>query len=208
MNFNDPSSILLHVGILVAATAFAFYYWKANNKRLQAWRDFANQHGWEYSETGGTFRVWGFHRGISFSMHTEHRRSGKSSQLYTVVRLPLDNSLPAELRIVPEGFGDKILKAFGKGDDEVGDAALDDALEIRNLTEEARKVLRAPRVREQLLLLRQHSSHFAINNEALQVDKRGMPGNVDTLASFVMPALELANALLDAAAKERNRQGN
>ncbi|AKQ63710.1 hypothetical protein A176_000622 [Myxococcus hansupus] len=141
-------------------------------------------------------------------MQTEHRRIGNSSQFFTVVRLPLNDSLPAELRIVPERFGDKLLKVFGKGDDEVGDAALDEALEIRNLSDAARRVLRAPRVREQLLLLQQHSSHFSIHNEALQVDKRGMPDNVDTLESFVVPALELADALLDAATKERERRSH
>ncbi len=206
MNVHDLSSILLHVGILAAAAAFAVYAWKAHKRRLRAWRDFADRHCWTYSEDREAFRVHGFHRGIAFSMHTEHRRSGKSSQLFTVVRLPLDAALPAELRIVPERFGDKLLKALGKGDDETGDAELDAALEIRNLTDEAREALRAPRVREQLLRLRKHSTHFAIQHEALQVEKRGMPDRVEALESFVVPALELADALLDLATKAREHQ--
>ncbi|QDE81883.1 hypothetical protein [Myxococcus xanthus] len=206
MNLDDPWSILLHLGIVVAAIAFGFFFWQAHKRRLQAWRDFADRHGWGFTDSMASYKVGGLHRGMPFSMHTEHRRSGKSSQLYTVVRLELGTALPPDLRIGPEGFGDKLLKVFGKRDDEVGDAELDAALDMKNLTDEARDTLRAPRVREQLLLLRQRCANFSIENEELQAEQRGMPDSVDTLESLVAPALDLGDALQEATSKARTRR--
>lgn len=206
MNLDDPSSVLLHLGIVGAALAFGFLYWMAHRRRLQAWRDFADQHGCDFTESTASYKVRGRYRGKSFSMYTEHRRSGRSSQLFTVVRLELGTSLPPGLRIGPEGFGDKLRKVFGKRDDEVGDAELDAALDMKNLTDEARDTLRAPRVREPLLLLRQRCANFSIENEELQAEVRGMPASVDTLESLVAPALDLGDALREASAKARKRR--
>jgi hypothetical protein len=204
MNFSDPVfqfPLIIAVGVVALVI-----YWKTYERRVRAWQDFANAHGWDFSQGSTSYKVQGLHRGIFFSMHTEQRRSGKSSQLFTVVWISLANTVPPALRISSEGFGDKLLKVFGKRDDEIGDAELDDALSLENLTDDARDTLRAPRVREQLLLLRQHSPSFIIQNEELQVVRRGMPDSVEALELLVTPVLELADALLEAATRVKGRR--
>jgi hypothetical protein len=196
----------LCLAISVGVIAYGFYYYKTHSRRMKAWEDFASQHGWKYSTGNLEFKVEGLHRGLPFAMYTEWRRSGNSSNIYTVVKLSLAGAVPSSLRISREAVGDKLRKLFGKRDDEIGDEEMDDALDLRNLDEEARDILRAPRVREKLLLLRQRSPYFSIENEELKVSRGGMLKNLEALESLVVPALELSDALHDAAKQVRQRR--
>jgi hypothetical protein len=206
MNFDDPSSFLQPLGVLAVCVVAFVIYWQTYKRRIQAWQDFANGRGWDLSQDSTSYKVQGQHRGLYFSLHTEERRSGKSSQLYTVAWVSLANTLPPALHIRSEGFGDRFLKVFGKRDDEIGDAEMDEALNLKNLTDDARNTLRDARVREKLLLLRQRSPTFFIENEELQVVTRGMPDSVEALERMVTPMLELADALHEAATRARSRR--
>jgi hypothetical protein len=206
MDFEFSSTDLLCPGIALAAIVFGFYYWKTHSRTMKAWQDFAKQHGWEYSTANSTFKIQGLHQGSPFSLYTEWRFSNGHEHLYTLMKLSLANAIPASLCISREALGDKLGKLFGKRDDEIGDAEMDEALDLKNLSDEARDILLAPRVRECLLLLRRRSPYFLIENEELTVWRSGMPKSLEALEFLVVPALELSEALHAAATKARKHR--
>ncbi|WP_148282212.1 hypothetical protein [Corallococcus coralloides] len=71
-------------------------------------------------------------------METEHLGHGRDFHIVTIVRHGLGNGLPREVTIRSESLGDRVLGLFGTKDEDVGDASLDKALDLRNLTPKAR----------------------------------------------------------------------
>ncbi|MFP2926431.1 hypothetical protein ACLESO_14665 [Pyxidicoccus sp. 3LG] len=197
---------LTHVLLFVAVAAAVYLFrWYSMRRRHGDWSTFAARYDWVFSRSWGSLEVQGLHQGRQFSLLTESRGSGNNERRVTVVRLELGDALPSELTLEPEGLGDRFLKLFGKNDEEVGDAELDEALDLRNVTPESRAVLRAPRVRQQLLALKEHYARFSIVGGLLEAEQHGVPDTVAELEQLVAPALALSKALDEAAGPSRRR---
>ncbi|MFP2960919.1 hypothetical protein ACLEPN_24690 [Myxococcus sp. 1LA] len=112
------------------------------------------------------------------------------------------------MHIRPEGLTDKFLQVMGRRDEEVGDAELDALLNLKNLSDEARDILRAPGVRRQLALLCRQFTNFTIEDERLTAVKNDMPDSVEELESLVTPALLLSDALHEEAEKALARRSS
>jgi len=152
--------------------------------------------------------VEGLYQGQQLSLLTEQRGSGKSRYTVAVVRLDVSHALPVELSLEPETLGDRFLKLVGKRDEELGDAALDEAFDLKRLSPDARAVLRAPRVARPLLRLPRLFSRFSIEGGLLEVEQRGVPETPEGLEALVAPVLELADALgVVAATPEEQMRG-
>ncbi|WP_426757032.1 hypothetical protein [Myxococcus sp. Y35] len=205
MSFDTLSIYLLPIGAILALALFAFAFWKEHQRRNRAWRTFAARRDWGCTSSLASWEIGGLYQGRQVRMNAEQRRDGGKAREYTVVQLELGRALPPDLSIRPERLGDRLLKRVGRRDEEIGDAELDDALALQNLSDEARDVLRAPAVRRQLLVLHQRFARFSIEDERLQLEAHGIPNSVEALESLVAPALLLSDALHDAVEKTRAR---
>lgn len=185
------------LGLLVIAVVplIAYGAWKQHVRRREAWRALAQAHGWSFNHSWGSLEVEGLYQGQQLSLLTERRGHGKNSYSVTVLRLDLGHALPPELSLEPEHFGDRLLKAFGVKDEELGDAALDEAFDLERLSPQARAVLRAPRVAPRLLALPRAYPRFSIEAGLLEAEQRGIPATREALEGLLAPALALADAL-------------
>jgi hypothetical protein len=197
----DPAYVPLVVALVLVILVLAWQGWK---RRLQAWKTFAARHDWSFSNRWGSLEIQGLFLGQQLSVLTERRGAGKNRREVTVLRLELA-ALPSELTLEPEGLGDKLLKFFGRRDEEVGDAEFDAAFDLEDVSPETRALLRKPRVREQLLMLKRTFSRFSIEAGLLEAERRGVPHTVEALESLVAPALELARALHEAGGGTREQ---
>lgn len=77
-------------------------------------------------------RLEGPFRGLYLSIHTEKRRSGKHTYIYTVLNLRLSANPGFEFRLIKEGFFQKIGKAFGMQDIQTGNEAFDKAFVLKS----------------------------------------------------------------------------
>lgn len=206
MSLESLLPVLPYLLVAVSVAMGGFALWKTHQRRDQSWRQFAALRDWGYTSSLGTSEMAGLHLGRQFRMHTERRSTGKQTRLYTVVTMELGRVLPPDLHIRPEGFTDKFFKVFGRRDEEVGDAELDAMLHLTNLSDEAGDILCAPRVRQQLQLLRRQYVRFTIEDGQLEAERLDMPDSVEALESMVSPALLLSEALHEAAEQGRARK--
>lgn len=195
MSGASPKHVLQFLLLAAALAGLAYFTWRANQRRRKAWSDFAARHDWSFEESWGDMEVRGPFLGGELRLRTEMRRRGKSREIVTVLQLSLGDTLPPSLVLEPEGLGDKFLKLFGRKGEEVGDEALDAALDLKHVSPEARSILLAPRVREPLLALHRQYSRFSIESGRLTAEQRGLPETVGALELRVAPALALAEAL-------------
>ncbi|MCP3058662.1 hypothetical protein LXT21_07755 [Myxococcus sp. K38C18041901] len=182
---------------LMVLFVITIIYLGARDKRRQrqAWRIFATRQGWTFSQSGDVLEVQGLYRERQLSLLTEKYGTGKGSHFVTVLRLELTDALPQELHLETETFGDKFLKLFGKVDEEVGDAALDSALSLRNLSPRTRELLLTPTLREPLLRAHKSYQRVSIIAGMLEAAKEGVPTAHEDLEALIAPALALADAL-------------
>ncbi|NVJ09688.1 hypothetical protein HUW63_31250 [Myxococcus sp. AM001] len=206
MSLGSWFSLLLYLLVAAAVVKGGLAFRKSLQRRDQSWRRFAALRDWGYTHSLGTWEMGGLHLGRQFRIRSEYRRSGDKTRLCTVVTLELGQVLPPDLLIRPEGLGDKLLKAVGKRDEEVGDAEVDAMLNLKNLSDEARDLLRAPRVRQQFQRLRRQFQSFTIEDEQLKAERLGMPDSEEALEDLVSPALLLSEALHEAAEQGRARK--
>ncbi|WP_164019998.1 hypothetical protein [Pyxidicoccus trucidator] len=196
-------NFLTVVGIgLVVAVIMVTVRWKRWQRRIVAWQSFANQRGLEFSVTPGalkyavgTLTMQGVYQGLPLLLFTEYRGHGEYRNIFTLLQLELGDALPPGLSLKPEQLGDLALKLIGYKDEEVGDAELDAALLLKNVTPRARALLVAPRVRGPLLKLGQAYLGFSLEDGFLRVERVGMPGTATELDAFMAPALLLARAV-------------
>ncbi|MFP2913000.1 hypothetical protein ACLESD_49940 [Pyxidicoccus sp. 3LFB2] len=195
MSGTSPKLILQLLLLVAALGGFAYVSWRVHQRRRKVWSEFAARHDWSLKESWGDLEVRGPFLGGELRLRTETRRRGKNRETVTVLQLSLGDTVPQSLVLEPEGLGDKFLKLFGRKGEEVGDEALDAALDLKNVSPETRSILLAPRVREPLLALHRESSDFSIKSGRLTAEQRGMPETLGALELRVAPALALAEAL-------------
>ncbi|NMO17349.1 hypothetical protein HPC49_24145 [Pyxidicoccus fallax] len=201
-------TLYVFVAALVVLSLMAgFDTARKKKRRRQAWKALSSRHDWGFSERGNTLEVQGLFRGQQLSLLTERRRHRDEHAVATVLRLEL-SAMPPEPTVESEGLGDRFLKLFGHGDEEVGDEELDAALDMKRVTPETRALLRNPRVREQLLALHRTFKRFSIEAGLLEAEQRGIPDTVEALEALLAPALGLATALQEAVNGKREELGS
>ncbi len=185
--------------ITVFAIAF-FVTWKVHQWRVAAWAEFASRHGMH----ADGLQIEGAYEGYPMRLETQTRGSGKNRYRVTVLHLSTNDALPPDFSLEPEGFGDKLLKLFGKRDPELGDEQFDRRFDLSNLTSSTIRVLRHPSVQEHLYEMIGHYRTFHIREGWIQAEQRDIPSTADALEEFTGPALMLAHTLEEAA---RRTQG-
>ncbi|WP_426757033.1 hypothetical protein [Myxococcus sp. Y35] len=190
------------VGLSVSAV-IGYFRWRTWKRQLEVWQGFAKTRGWRFESapgfmySAGTLKLQGEHAGRPFIVETEHRGSGKHWHIVTIVRHALDDSFPREVTIRPEKLGDKFLKLFGVKDEEIGDATLDAALDLQNVTPQARAILLSSGMRRPLLNLVRTFETFSIEGGQLTAEVIDVPRTTVAMYALLTPARELADAIQD-----------
>lgn len=175
----------------------------ARDKRRQrkAWLVFATRRGWSFTSSKDFMEVQGLHQDRQLSLLTEVRGRGQGTYHVMVLRLDVSDLVPQELHLETEGLGNKFLKLFGARDEELGDVALDSALDLKGLSPESHALLTKPQVGEHLLRAHRHYQRFSIVAGLLEAEHRGVPQSTETLEAHIAPALALADTLIQAAGR-------
>lgn len=174
-----------------------FIIWKVHAVRVAAWAEFASRHDMH----ADGLHLEGTYEGYPMRLETQTRGSGKSRYRVTVLHLSTNGALPPDFSLEPEGFGDKLLKLFGKRDAEIGDEQFDKRFDLRNLTSSTTRVLRNPSVQQHLYEMISHYRTFHIREGWIQAEQRGIPSTADALEELTGPALMLAHTLEEAAGR-------
>ena len=206
----DPLAIVLPiVGPLLFVGVMLFLVWRQAEGQRKVWSAFAARRDWGFSASKSflgltsILEAQGLHRGYQVSVIPERRGSGNKNHQVTVLRVDLSRVVPAELALTPE---DRLFKFFGGKDTELGDAALDGALEMQGVTPEALELLQEASVRRYLLEAHQSFEHFSIEDGLLEAVHRGVPKSPDELESVMAPVLGLVDALDNAALHAKKRR--
>ncbi len=119
------------VVILVALVVIGFSVWQSKKRREQ-WQEFARSKGLQYSEPSFFTKpeIAGVLEGVEVHIGIE-MRGGKNKSPYTRFSAKIPGPLPSSVFIGAEGLFQKIGKAFGAQDIELGDAFLDSKLMIK-----------------------------------------------------------------------------
>ncbi|HEX8705573.1 MAG TPA: hypothetical protein VF815_42455 [Myxococcaceae bacterium] len=182
------------VVFVLALIAVAYFGVKAHKAQVAAWAEFAQRHGMQ----ARGLHVEGTYEGYPLKVETQSRGSGKNRYTVAVLHLSLQDSLPGEFSLEREGFGDKILRFFGKEDAQLGDADFDKYFDLKNLSSATAAVLRHTEVQRHLYELAHHYQNFHIRGGWLQAERRRVPSTADELEDFTGPALMLAHTLEEA----------
>jgi len=188
------------VGMVLAIVAIAYFAIKAHKAQVAAWAEFAQRHGME----ARGLHVEGSYEGYPLTVETQSRGSGKNRYTVAVLHLSLQNSLPDEFSLEREGFGDKILRFFGKEDAQLGDTDFDKYFDLKNLSPTAAAVLRHTGVQKHLYELAHHYMNFHIRGGWLQAERRRVPSTAEELEDFTGPALMLAHTLEEASKRSNH----
>lgn len=176
-----------------------FVLWKVHRARVAAWAEFALRHGMH----ADGLQIEGSYEGYPMRLETQTRGTGNHRHHVTVLHLSTNGSLPPDFSLEPEGFGDKLLKLFGKRDAELGDELFDKRFGLSNLSASATRVLRQTDVQQHLYEMLSHYQTFHIREGWLQAEQRDIPSSADALEELTGPALMLVHTLEEAAQRTR-----
>ena len=194
------AATLLFVGGLL------FLAWRHTRRQRAVWRGFAARRDWDFTSTGkmtAVMEIQGLYQGHQVSLLTERRGSGKSREDVTVLRVDLGKAVPRHLALSPE---DRVFNFIDGKEGPALDAALVVALQRGVLTPAVQQLFQAPRVRRHLLELGRSSLRYSIEERLLEAEHRGIPETVEALEAVLAPALELVDALNEAARGAGERQ--
>jgi hypothetical protein len=180
--------------IIAAAIIIAVISWNVHQARVAGWAEFASRH--DMHADGLT--VEGSYEGYPLRLETQKRGSGKNRYTVTVLHLSTHGTLPPDFSLEREGFGDKLLKLFGGGDAEIGDAEFDRLFDVKNLSPETTRLLRNKAVQQHLYELVHNYRTFHIREGWIQAEQRGVLSTADALETFTGPALMLVHSLDEA----------
>ncbi|MFP2960917.1 hypothetical protein ACLEPN_24680 [Myxococcus sp. 1LA] len=173
--------------------------WK---QQLQVWEEVAAERGWQFQSTpgfrysAGTLPLKGTHAGRSLTVETEHRGTGKQFNIFTIVRHERGIGFPRELTIGPETLrGDKFLKLFGVKGEQAGNASLDAALGLHDVTPKVRAFLRHGDMQRTLLNVDHAFRTFTIKGGGLTAEVLDVPRTRAGLYALLTPVRGLADAV-------------
>jgi hypothetical protein len=168
---------------------------RSQTKQRRVWSAFATRRGWGFTTSGkrsSVMELQGQHQGHELSLLTEGRGGSEKRCDVTVLRMDLSDTMPRQLSLTPE---DRLFKLLGGKDAQVGGAELDAALELQGA-----------RVRQHLLEVHRAYEHFTLEEGLLEAVYRGIPKTLEELETVLAPALELVDALDEAARQARERR--
>lgn len=143
------------------------------------------------------WRLSGALDGVPVEVRTEQRGSGKSKRTATVIEVTLPDRTPADLRLSVEGFGDRLMKALGGQDVQVGDREVDALLRVRGDDPEAiQTFLHRPAVLDALRALATHHRSFTVERALARIEEPRFVKDPEE----VLPALDRLVALARALA--------
>jgi hypothetical protein len=191
------------------AVVFGASIWSRHRQRSN-WRTVAQEFGLDYVDGGwfGNPSIYGNYRGAKVSVETEIRGSGKSSKAYTVVQASLSGRTPMDLEMYREGFMQRVGKAIGGADIQVGDPQLDNTFIIKG-TDRAkiRELLTNPAVKARLLSSQNQYSTFGLDMGNVNISESGRTGNMDQLRGCIRTVVSAANVMNEACAAKPNPAG-
>jgi hypothetical protein len=197
---NDPVFTLVPVLIALAVAGLVAYFaYRMHKVRVAAWAEFASRHGMHAEG----LRIEGDYEGYPLKVETQSRGSGKNRYTVTVLHLSTQGALPPDFSLEKEGLGDKVLKFFGKRDEEIGDDQFDRLFDLKNLSSAAARVLRNEGVQQHLYELSNLYATFHIRGGSIQAERRNVPSTADELEEFTGPALMLAHTLEEASRRSK-----
>ncbi|NMO13876.1 hypothetical protein HPC49_05295 [Pyxidicoccus fallax] len=205
----DPWIITIGSGLALLGAASTLwsiarvFRWRKWKRQAVAWQAFADHNGWSFRATPGAMYGVGVlqmespNPELPVSLFTEHRGSGNDWHVVTIMRVALGDALPPGMSVKPARLTDKVLRLVGIKDkgEEVGDAALDNMLELKNVPAEMGAVLSRPAIRKLLLTQVRTYTDFSIEAGFLTVELTDVPKTPMELDAFMYPALGLAQAL-------------
>lgn len=184
-----PVVVIIAIGVIVLSM------WQSQKRREQ-WQQFARSNGLDYSAGGwlSTPEMSGVVDGISVRIAIE-MRGGKNKRPFTRVTARIPGALPSSMTIGAEKFFQRIGKAFGAQDIELGDPDLDSKLMIKGSNPVAvRRYLEKPRIVRTALALVTRNDEGSIRDGAVVLVESGflLGGSLDVLLDR---ALQAARAL-------------
>lgn len=185
------TTILILLGILVALAGAAVASWRRDTSVEQSWALFAAAHKLALEEPLlGDARVFGAYRDHAL----EVRRWGTGHADFTTVTVTIKRAMPDGLRVGDEQLFHKLGVMVGLQDIQLGDEALDPALLIKGMDEDAiRALLTAEHVRGRLKELVALSAELSWEGQTISAAARGHV-NVAELE----PLLDLVYKLVEA----------
>jgi len=135
-------------------------------KQKEAWKILCEELDGEYIESKHfkVPRVELYYKSFKFCIDTYTVSTGQSTITYTRMRTIFINKPEFRFKVYKEGFFQKIGKALGMADIEIGDAHVDDKLIIKSPDEYMVKdLLSKEKIKEQLI---------SIKNISLKIDKK------------------------------------
>ncbi|MBX3467344.1 MAG: hypothetical protein KF878_10675 [Planctomycetes bacterium] len=168
-------------------------------RRLRAvaarWDEVARARGLEATTvpfTSSDWRLSGDMHGVPVAVRTVRRGQGDSSRTATIVQVTLPERTPADLRLSVEGFGDRLMKALGGQDVQVGDREVDALLRVRGDDPEAiQTFLHRPAVLDALRALGTHHRSFTVERALARIEEPRFVKDPEE----VMPTLDRLVAL-------------
>jgi len=197
---SDKAMTLVPALIFFSIMALVLYaIWRRHQARIAAWAEFASRH--DMSVDG--LRIDGTYEGYPLRLETQTRGSGKHRHTVAVLHLSTHGALPPDFSLEREGLGDKVLKLFGRRDEEIGDEQFDRLFDLSNLSSSAARVLRNEAVQQHLYEMVKNYRTFHIHGGLIQAEHSHIPSTVDELEEFTGPALMLAHTLEEASRRSK-----
>lgn len=147
--------------------------------------------------------------GVKLHATIEMEDSGESTNHFIRVRAAVPVILPEGLTLYREGVFQRLGKAMGSEDIQVGDPELDASFIIKGQnTHQIVRLLRVPLVRHTLLAAYRHCNSLRIEQDAVTIRESGGSPSPADLASYLRTCVAVAQALaqgrkeVDAAPKQ------
>ncbi|MCO5167539.1 MAG: hypothetical protein M9894_14425 [Planctomycetes bacterium] len=142
----------------------------------------------------GGWRLSGDVDGVPVAVRTEGNRD--RNRTITIVQVTLPDRVPADLRLSVEGFGDRLMKALGGQDVQVGDREVDDLLRVRGDDPEAiQACLHRPAVLDALRALGTHHRSFTVERALARIEEPRFVKDPEDLLPALDRLVALARAL-------------
>ena len=188
------------IGFVILAGIFGliiFLAYKHKKKVLEEWRKTAHELGLHFNDGGFMLpsSILGTLDGLSISVRTETRGSGKNSKTVTVYRVKYAQRIPFKFKLTRQNFLHSFGKMFGMQDIEVGDKSFDDSVIVQSAdTAKIRDFLTAPRRKHVKTALRTFPN-ITISNYEIQVERNGMESSGEMLKKTIWTLCAIAQVI-------------
>lgn len=190
--------VAIFFGVLLVIGGVAIF---AKHRHSANWQKVAKRLGLGFEDSTwlGHPRLYGKFRDVDVDVMIETVGHGNQKQVYTEVQAPVSGLAPRGLTVYREGLFQKLGKAIGGEDIQVGDAELDKAFIIKG--EDPRAVVelfRHPSLKRALLIGQRRHQTLRVDYPRVRIRARGRTTNTDTLESYIRTVVDLAVSIDEA----------